>query len=187
MGFLTGHWTATLVLSLKEDSMPIRVDEKIRGDKLVAEPMAMESGARGEEVGWERLDRWDGMRGGHAGEIDHATLVEAARTIVKARQQRVHDLPPAIFGEPAWDMLLALFIRPCSDEGERVSNLSLSSGTPATTALRWIDYLEREQFVTRRSSPTDKRVVFIRLTDNASEAIVAYLVSLFEHGILVAP
>jgi len=68
-----------------------------------------------------------------------------------------------------------------------VSNLSLCSGTPATTALRWIDYLEREGLVTRRPSQADKRVVFVQLTGKARDAIADYLASPIEKRILALP
>jgi len=166
--------------------MPIRADGISRSETMVAESTSFASQDPAVERTCDQLEKPVDAAAGRVNQFGDDVLVKVARSVIEARHHRTHALPPAIFGEPAWDMLLALYTRPRS-EGERVSNLSLSSGTPATTTLRWIDYLEREGFVTRRSCPTDKRVVFIQLTDKASDAIGTYLGSLLEKRIIVPP
>lgn len=106
-------------------------------------------------------------------------LLSLARSIIKARNLRYDHLPAPIFGEPAWDMLLLLYVSSSSDTRESVSMLSVSSGASATTALRRIDYLEREELVMRRPNRCDLRVVFIELTDKGREAIETYLADVF--------
>ena len=167
--------------------MSIRADGTSRPDEELAGQISFSPRDPAVETAWDRLDRLTTSPQGSAREIGNDILVKVAGIVIEARQSRAHSLPSAIFGEPAWDILLALFRCPRSGEGERVSNLSLSSGTPATTALRWIDYLEREGFVTRRSSQADKRVVFVQLTDKARDAIGDYLASLLEKRILAVP
>jgi DNA-binding MarR family transcriptional regulator len=165
--------------------MSIRADGKSRPAGELAERISFAPHAP--ETAWDQLDRLTTAPQGAAREIGSEMLVKLAEIVIEARQSRAHSLPSAIFGEPAWDILLALFCGPRSGDGERVSNLSLASGTPATTALRWIDYLEREGFVSRRSSQADKRVVFVQLTDKARDAIGDYLASLVEKRILAVP
>jgi DNA-binding MarR family transcriptional regulator len=167
--------------------MPIRAEGNSRSETMVAEPTSLARQDPAVETARDEFDQLPGAAPGPGEQFGDDVLVGVARAVIEARHTRTHALPPAIFGEPAWDMLLALYTCPRSEEGERVSNLSLSSGTPATTTLRWIDYLEREGFVTRRSCPTDKRVVFIQLTDKASDAIGTYLGSLLEKRIIVPP
>jgi DNA-binding MarR family transcriptional regulator len=167
--------------------MPIRADRTLHPDREPADALSYAPLDPGVETAWDQLDRLTSSPQGPARDIGGDLLVKVAGIVIEARQSRAHSLPSAIFGEPAWDILLALFCCPRSGEGERVSNLSLSSGTPATTALRWIDYLEREGFVTRRPSKADKRVVFVQLTDQARDAIGAYLASLLDKSILVVP
>lgn len=103
-----------------------------------------------------------------------------ARSKIKARDLRYRHLPKSMFGEPAWDMLLSLYVTFRSHARQTVSNLCVSSASPATTALRWIDYLERQEFVTRRNNPLDLRVVFIELTAKGRDAVEAYLADLLE-------
>jgi hypothetical protein len=65
-----------------------------------------------------------------------------------------------MFGEAAWDILLALFI---ADQEFR------------RTTLRWIRYLEEEQFVTRRRHPLDARCYLRDLTDFGRDEVARYL------------
>ena len=53
-----------------------------------------------------------------------------------------------MFGEPAWYMLLELYSR--GEQGmASVADLADLAGGPASTAGRWIDYLEEQELVRR--------------------------------------
>lgn len=165
-----------------------RADGESPTDRVAAdEPQSFAIHGATVETAWGQLDQLISVASAGASETGGDALLKLAQAIIEARRVRTHDLPPAIFGEPAWDMLLTLFADARSRQGETVSNLGLSSGTPATTALRWIDYLEREAFVIRRPSPTDKRVVLIELTDKARNALGVYLTKVIDKRILAAP
>lgn len=125
---------------------------------------------------WESLRALSGQA--PRSSVPIAELLALARSNIKARHLRYDHLPAPIFGEPAWDMLLLLYVSTKSGTKESVSMLSLSSGAPATTALRWIDYLARQELVMRRPNRRDLRVVFIELTDKGRDAIEAYLTDL---------
>ena len=114
------------------------------------------------------------------GSVPADELLALARFTISARNLRCTHLPAPIFGEPAWNMLLLLYVSSGSGTKESVTMLSLSSGAPATTALRWIDYLAQQELVMRRPNRRDLRVVYIELTDKGREAIEAYLVDLLK-------
>lgn len=116
-----------------------------------------------------------------------ADLRSLALGRISARQLRYRFLPRPMFGEPAWDMLLSLYVTSPSDARQTVSNLSSYSEAPPTTALRWIDFLEGQEYVTRRPSNCDLRVVFVELTAKGRDAIEAYLVALREQRRADAP
>jgi DNA-binding MarR family transcriptional regulator len=101
-------------------------------------------------------------------------LVEFARHTFVQRARRSQNFHPAMFGEPAWDMMLALYVTEQSQVRHTVSGLVNLSGVPSTTALRWLDFLEKEELVARRSSSTDRRVFYMELTDKARDALDAY-------------
>lgn len=71
----------------------------------------------------------------------------------------------SLFGEPAWDMLLDLYIARASGADLQVSSVCIEAGTPSTTVLRWIARLEREGLVYRTADRGDGRRRYVRLTD----------------------
>ena len=79
-----------------------------------------------------------------------------------------------MFGEPAWDMLLLLYINE-SGPRQSISRLADKSGGSRTTALRWIDYLEGQGLIGRANHPNDRRIAFAELTDKGRAAIELYL------------
>lgn len=72
-----------------------------------------------------------------------------------------------LLGEPAWDMIVDLFI--ASEEGNRVSvtSLCVASAVPTTTALRWISILENEGIIFRVADEKDARRFFLFLSEDA--------------------
>jgi hypothetical protein len=106
---------------------------------------------------------------------DEALAVVAAR-VYHARRRRARYFDPGIFADPAWDMLLDLFI--ARVRGKQVGTVSLchASGVPATTALRWIDLLEKHGLVERRRDPADRRARLIALTDQGYRVMRQYLI-----------
>lgn len=105
---------------------------------------------------------------------DRTHLVERARRVFLSRARRQRHFNSAMFGEAAWDMLLALYVLKPSIAPPTVSGLVSLSGVPASTALRWLDYLEKERLVARHPSPTDRRVFHIELTDKALHSLDAH-------------
>lgn len=106
--------------------------------------------------------------------LAHTVLAERARQTFENRARRPQFFNSVIFGEPAWDMLLALYVTDQSGARHTVTGLMYLSGVPPTTALRWLDLLAREQLVTRRAHPTDGRVHYVELTDSARCSLDAY-------------
>lgn len=101
-------------------------------------------------------------------------LAAKAREILASRERRFQHFSKAIFGEPAWEMLLMLYVM-ATGQRQTVTRLTELSGASRTTAMRWIEYLERDQLVSREPHPTDKRIGFVRLTDKGRRALEAYL------------
>ncbi len=102
----------------------------------------------------------------------------AVRQIIANRQSRSRFFDPALFGDPAWDMLLDLTA--AHSEGARVSvtSLCIAAAVPATTALRWITQMVESGIFVRVPDPADKRRAFIALSDKALNAMSGYFASL---------
>ena len=100
-------------------------------------------------------------------------FVERARQAVHDRRRRAQQFGSAMFGEPGWDILLILYTEEDTNRLQ-VSRLVTASGSPATTGLRWLDYLESQQLVCRQKHPTDRRIELVELTDKGRTALDSY-------------
>ena len=107
---------------------------------------------------------------------DAPILGQLAREIIHSRRRRA-DLfgGDDLFGEPAWDILLELYAAGQGQQRLSISGACVVSGVPPTTALRWIEKLEREGWVGRTADPLDRRRFWVHLTDRASNVIRTYL------------
>lgn len=105
-------------------------------------------------------------------------LVNRARSVVHTRRLRARHFSRAMFAEPAWDMLLLLYLADSAQERQTIGQLAEGIETPLTTVLRWVGYLEKEHLVERQDHPTDRRIVFIGLTNKGRTALETYLTEL---------
>jgi DNA-binding MarR family transcriptional regulator len=90
------------------------------------------------------------------------------------RALRRKILDEHLFGEPGWDILLALYV---IDEVERrlsIAELTAMTHVPLTTSLRWLSYLEEQDLISRSMAPHDQRMVLIELTDDGRRAMETY-------------
>ena len=103
-----------------------------------------------------------------------------AEKIYKARRLRERIMDDDMFGEAAWDMLLALYFMPPQGEMLTVSGLCFSAGAVSqTTALRWESRLEGEGLLERSFHTKDRRMHLVRLTENGRALMTNYLTRLF--------
>jgi DNA-binding MarR family transcriptional regulator len=113
-----------------------------------------------------------------AGGGDRDVLVARARTVLNGRRIRRQYFDRDIFGEPAWEILLALYINEASGARLTMSKLAEWIEAPLTTVVRWVKALEEQSLVGRAEHPTDRRIIFIRLHDKARKALDDYLTAI---------
>jgi DNA-binding MarR family transcriptional regulator len=104
-----------------------------------------------------------------------AERVRLATAILRTRTRRAEYLPGLDFGEPAWDMLLDLFVAGAAGVPISVSSLCQAARVPHTTALRWVSVLTEAGYIARERDQQDGRRIYTRLTDHAREAVAAWL------------
>lgn len=97
-------------------------------------------------------------------------LHEAER-LYRSRRNREQNFPEILFGEPAWDMMLDLFINRLKGKRISVTSLCIASCVPSTTALRWLSILEHSNVVAKEPSKLDKRTTYLELTDEYFERL----------------
>lgn len=106
---------------------------------------------------------------------DSPIWAEIARTTYRDRRRRADIFAdPALFGEPAWDILLDLFIAAKERKRLPVTSACIGAAVPATTALRWLTVLEEKGLIVRENDSNDARRVFVRLSTEGYEKMVAY-------------
>lgn len=84
-----------------------------------------------------------------------------------------------LFGEPAWDMLLALYCLPARGELLSVTSLSLAAAAAQTTGHRWQSILIQEALIEQGPPGVDRRRQFMRLTAKGRELLEQFLTRLF--------
>jgi hypothetical protein len=99
------------------------------------------------------------------------------RQVIANRQARGRFFDPALFGDPAWDMLLDLTAAQAEGGQVSVTSLCIAAGVPATTALRWLTQMVESGIFVRLPDPADKRRAFIAMSDAASAAMARYFAS----------
>jgi DNA-binding MarR family transcriptional regulator len=106
----------------------------------------------------------------HPGAQQAATV----RAVRHERRRRGEFLNSALFADPAWDILLELFLAELEQRRTSVGGLCSAANIPLTTGLRWLDALNRERLISKRADPVDRRRVYVSLSTEASERLTAY-------------
>ncbi|WP_296615759.1 MarR family transcriptional regulator [Sphingomonas sp.] len=95
-------------------------------------------------------------------------MANAVRTYLASRRARTSILEGSWFADPAWDLLLDLFV--CRIEGRpiAVSAACVAAEAPWTTALRWITKLLEAGAIHRALDPEDGRRSLIWLDEQVA-------------------
>ena len=104
-------------------------------------------------------------------EEDEIRWLAVARRMYLERRQREKFLPAGLFGEPAWDILIDLYV--ATKENVKISTTSacIGSSVPPTTGLRWLQVLEGHGLIERECDIHDQRRTFVKLTDSGCAAM----------------
>jgi hypothetical protein len=100
---------------------------------------------------------------------NHLALARKAYALRRKRASVFGN--PDLFGEPAWDILLDLYIAAGECKPVSVSSACIGSAAPATTGLRWLGVLADEGLVVRENDAEDHRRVLVRLTPAGQAAM----------------
>lgn len=106
-------------------------------------------------------------------------LIELACRIYDSRRARADFFQGSRFGEPMWDMLLALFCLPSRHERLTVTGVSLAADIPPTTGLRWTRTMERHGLVERVPDPKDGRRIYLELSARGEQMMREYLSTIY--------
>lgn len=109
---------------------------------------------------------------------DHPIWGELARQTYDDRRRRSKIFQSEdLFGEPAWDILVDLFIAAKERRHVSVTSACIGAAVPSTTALRWLTILEKESLIVREADPVDARRVYVKLSARGYAAMLEYFAS----------
>jgi len=94
---------------------------------------------------------------------------------IKARRRRDQYFTSSLFKEPAWDILLELFVAHAEDRPVRVADACRVTATSASTGLRWIGTLEAARLIEREPDTSDGRASFVHLSSIGLQIMTDYL------------
>src|SRR5688500_575199 len=104
-----------------------------------------------------------------------AELVQFAKRLQRARQERDAYIPTAVLGEPGWSLLLDLFVAHHQGRVVNSSGACFGAGVRQTSGLRWLDKLALAGLIVRHPHPRDTRVVMIEPSPEGLQRMTAVL------------
>lgn len=109
------------------------------------------------------------------GDMDSSGLAAVARRLLKEVDLRESFFNAAYFSDPAWHILLDLFVAAVEMKKVSVSSLCVAARVPSSTALRWIKHLTEAGLIGRVADYEDRRRYFIHIEPSAFANMAAYL------------
>jgi DNA-binding MarR family transcriptional regulator len=114
---------------------------------------------------------------------DRSDKRRLARSIQSARRIRNSLWNVELFADPAWDLLLDLYVRHLESRRTGISAACDAANVPMTTALRWIGKLEQEGLAIRLQDWRDGRRTLVSLTDDGVQRMDRYFEALQERRV----
>ena len=111
----------------------------------------------------------------HAPSDVQGGALEEARRIWRSRRERERIFGSILAADPAWDILLDLFIAHGDDKKVTVQSAAAATSVPEATVLRCIAHLVEAKLLARQPNPGDSRNIYLMLTDRAMEMMSEYL------------
>lgn len=105
---------------------------------------------------------------------DRRPEVKLVRAAIFARRIRDNSFPEGLFGEPAWDCLLDLYLALLEERPVSVTDVCVAASVPPTTARRWLDVLCDKALVMQLPEPAEPRSVLVELTTKGEALMKGY-------------
>lgn len=104
--------------------------------------------------------------------------VALARRIYASAVERDRAFPEAMFDQPAWNIMLDLYIAHHEKRLVNMFSASVGARVPQSTAHRWLEKLEEAGLVARRSCTFNSRDVLVELTPGATARMEGLLATI---------
>lgn len=117
-----------------------------------------------------------------AGPDENPPGLSIANWSLKARRLREDMFGPGLFADPAWDILLDLYVAEAKGARVQVTSLALAARVPHSTAIRWAGIMTRAGLLDRQRDPADARRIHVSLSPRARRLMEEYLGKLSREG-----
>jgi len=113
--------------------------------------------------------------GSPAAAQDEKNMVDYIRGLLRTEAKRSKLGGGALFGDPAWNILLDLLLARLEKRAVSVSSACIASGAPTSTALRLIKKLITDDVLYRIQDERDGRRSFLGINENVEKMMLDYL------------
>lgn len=103
------------------------------------------------------------------------SLPDMVRRLYEERRERDRCFPPGLFGEPAWDLILALFIARHEGRAMSVRAACEAAGAAKTTGRRLLARLEQSGMIEVRRGGGARKGMRVELTQQGCDRLADYL------------
>lgn len=115
------------------------------------------------------------------GSLVAAETAEILTRIIRARRRREELLSPELFADPAWDILLQLYVGRLTGAAVQAAELALPSSVPESTLGRWIGKLEEDGWIRRMPGPDNAGGARLELSARGAAAMQSWVKDLAEN------
>lgn len=99
------------------------------------------------------------------------SLLHPVDAELRLRRRRERAFSVNYFGDAAWDIVLELERAQRMGHNLAITDIGVESRIPLTTVLRYLTRLEKDGFIVRKVDPTDRRRVFVTLTQTGYDLV----------------
>ncbi len=89
------------------------------------------------------------------------------KTYLRARRDREWQFPRGLFSDPAWDILLDLYVAQAENRQVSVWNAYQAGAVRESSGMRWLQILESRHLVERQQDEPDQNIEWVILTRDA--------------------
>jgi DNA-binding MarR family transcriptional regulator len=107
---------------------------------------------------------------GNASRCDDSYL-KVARDTLEYRRRRYRYFPRGMLGEPAFDIMLSLYVAESEQRHVTHTMIAEMAEVPSSSAHRWIDFLAGKRFLDRAKHPFDSRATVLMLTPEGRKSL----------------
>lgn len=109
---------------------------------------------------------------------DDHSLARLAENILTDRALRKSHFPGELFSEPAWDILLCLFVADTRKSWLSEVSVCTTSGAPRSTAMRWINFMKKAGIIEKMDASNSDKPANFRITPYGAAQMRNYLKSI---------